>query len=541
MKRISTLILLVSCFLAVSGNNREKFGATPQAIQPPVRPASNWVDIEDDCLLVDDITTGMYPDLDCGVLSYDVMMQEDLNNPGLYRLVNPWQFWPMLPIATKMGAIVNTSDDFYIEIDATDPDIVKIYPQDSGLADEEGAAILCSTYCLKDELKLNEAQAIAQSGYLEDNVIRFEFPASIVLIVNGIGYRSNGSGRFAIVLPGGELPIDYSFEVESDEVFVPDEDYNYHYYVDADDERIPEIRWMLTTEYPNSTVLERIAEEGNICEIGDDVEVSVADINARMAYVTFVSVDEYGEYQEEHVFDVYPPANQSSWEYLGKATLTEDFFASFFKDIESETFDVDVEEHKEVKGYYRISTDFENWTYADRFVHHEDYPGYIYINITNPERPYIAQSFVGFTKDGKELLMSSKYSQRAAMFGLKIVENLKESSGGVWKDNILTFEPEPGVFMRQSGSDSWMYVNAPTNPDCDVKEYLTNPNYDVPRFLPGNFKLDMNRALSGINEFEIMGTDEKTYYNLQGIEVKNPTNGVYIVRSGNKVTKKFIQ
>ncbi len=31
------------------------------------------------------------------------------------------------------------------------------------------------------------------------------------------------------------------------------------------------------------------------------------------------------------------------------------------------------------------------------------------------------------------------------------------------------------------------------------------------------------------------------YYNLQGIRVANPENGIYIVKQGNKVTKRIIK
>ncbi|MBO5249833.1 MAG: hypothetical protein J6B15_03705, partial [Muribaculaceae bacterium] len=31
------------------------------------------------------------------------------------------------------------------------------------------------------------------------------------------------------------------------------------------------------------------------------------------------------------------------------------------------------------------------------------------------------------------------------------------------------------------------------------------------------------------------------YYNLQGVRVANPENGIYIVRRGNKVTKEYIR
>ena len=40
----------------------------------------------------------------------------------------------------------------------------------------------------------------------------------------------------------------------------------------------------------------------------------------------------------------------------------------------------------------------------------------------------------------------------------------------------------------------------------------------------------------------IEGSDAPAvYYNLQGVQVKNPENGIYIVRRGNKVTKELIR
>jgi hypothetical protein len=34
---------------------------------------------------------------------------------------------------------------------------------------------------------------------------------------------------------------------------------------------------------------------------------------------------------------------------------------------------------------------------------------------------------------------------------------------------------------------------------------------------------------------------EATYYNLQGVKVANPENGLYIVKRGNKVSKEIIR
>ena len=47
-------------------------------------------------------------------------------------------------------------------------------------------------------------------------------------------------------------------------------------------------------------------------------------------------------------------------------------------------------------------------------------------------------------------------------------------------------------------------------------------------------------ATDGISEIEAEDA-EAVYYNLQGVEVANPANGVYIVRRGSKVTKEFIR
>ena len=47
---------------------------------------------------------------------------------------------------------------------------------------------------------------------------------------------------------------------------------------------------------------------------------------------------------------------------------------------------------------------------------------------------------------------------------------------------------------------------------------------------------------SGISEIEAEETDAPAeYYNLQGIKVANPENGIFIVRRGNKVTKEIIR
>ena len=153
---MSILLLSLACSLLSSASVKIESAPITCSILPPERAEASWVDIEGDCMIVDDITTGFF-DFDQGILIYDVMMQADTNNPGMYRLVNPWQFWPMRMMASKFGASVTVSDDFYIEIDATDPDAVKIYPQDAGLDDGDGPSVISSLYGVYDELNISES------------------------------------------------------------------------------------------------------------------------------------------------------------------------------------------------------------------------------------------------------------------------------------------------------------------------------------------------------------------------------------------------
>ncbi len=50
-----------------------------------------------------------------------------------------------------------------------------------------------------------------------------------------------------------------------------------------------------------------------------------------------------------------------------------------------------------------------------------------------------------------------------------------------------------------------------------------------------------NGGVTGVESVEVSNDVPAVYYNLQGVQVANPENGVYIVVRGNKVTKEFIK
>lgn len=54
---------------------------------------------------------------------------------------------------------------------------------------------------------------------------------------------------------------------------------------------------------------------------------------------------------------------------------------------------------------------------------------------------------------------------------------------------------------------------------------------------------EADEEVTGIGAIEVDGAEDATpvYYNLQGVQVANPENGVYIVRRGNKVSKELVR
>ena len=98
---------------------------------------------------------------------------------------------------------------------------------------------------------------------------------------------------------------------------------------------------------------------------------------------------------------------------------------------------------------------------------------------------------------------------------------------------------ENGVKIRNRSNGAWIYTNIFKNPDYDPE--TDKGDYDDR--LAGNFKLDFTKAFSGIeNVIDDDSTDcEAEYFNLQGVEVANPENGIYVVRRGSKVTKEIIR
>ena len=145
---------------------------------------------------------------------YQVEIQENLENPGIYRLVNP--FGANYPYNDPGDW--DTTQDYYLEINAQDPEGVYIPLCQMGTDWGYGYWKIWSFanyYMVRQDKTLEEVKAAGYCGTFKDGMITF--PANTLLFGmtdynDGSYYGSNGSGQFLIAMPGVVL-ADYSGEV----------------------------------------------------------------------------------------------------------------------------------------------------------------------------------------------------------------------------------------------------------------------------------------------------------------------------------------
>lgn len=143
-------------------------------------------------------------------VSYAVEVQECEDKPGLYRMVNPYgEAYPY-----NQAGDWDTSKDYYLEINAEDPEGVYIEAQKLGFDWGYGMFSASSyAYMLMANYDLETIKAAGYCGKLQDGVITFPTQGLLVTMESddgwyyaNVAYDENnqpipGSGSFKLVLP----------------------------------------------------------------------------------------------------------------------------------------------------------------------------------------------------------------------------------------------------------------------------------------------------------------------------------------------------
>lgn len=133
-------------------------------------------------------------------LTYEVEMQESSENPGVYRLVNPYgEAYPY-----NEPGDWDDSQNHYLVINAQDPEGIFIDQQKMGIDWGNGALIVSSLAAnyMGQGATLEEVKAEGVCGSLTDGVITFPVKSLLCTLESESGfYYGNINGAFKVVLP----------------------------------------------------------------------------------------------------------------------------------------------------------------------------------------------------------------------------------------------------------------------------------------------------------------------------------------------------
>lgn len=486
---------------------------------------------------------------------FKVRVQRDKANEGIYRIIDPWRNYPYhdrVEAEEDTDAHLNLGDDYYITIDARDPEYVRVLRSPLGLEDWGGPTeIIGISECYGLDEEITEEEAEGAGGKMADGVITFPVECSLGIIqydedIQGdYVYYANESGLFALYLPGTpapELPIDYDFDIYSIEPFCPD-DNNFYHVTSEGDSRIPALAYVILDEEPTEMTDEILANCTEIA-VGDTIAVDMAGA-AVARYVLMWASDAQGEMQQAYYVELLvPDSDADEWKYLGKVPVTEGFLSCNLPDMfTSDTFMCDIEENIYLKGYYRLKNAYATWPQSAPYALKHSHNHYIYINAYDPDNVYVEHNTLGISLPAYgEFIVSSDYYANVEEYGRDIVSMLGLTSGGTLTDGVISFNYRHDTRLLAYNLGKWFDTNRIDNPEYDEEAAKEQGDaYEVPPTTGGHFKIDLNKLESGIEAVEAVSDAGAEYFNLQGIRVERPANGLFIRRQGGKSEKIFIK
>lgn len=151
-------------------------------------------------------------------LVYEVEIQVNTETPGLYRLVNP--YGAAYPYNEEGD--YDASKNYYMEIDASNPEQVTVGLSYTGLDWGKGELAIWSLagYYMANGKTAEEVAAAGYFGKLENGVITFPVKSLLISmpdIQDGALMYANTNGKFAVALPGYEIPEDEATEEGGEE------------------------------------------------------------------------------------------------------------------------------------------------------------------------------------------------------------------------------------------------------------------------------------------------------------------------------------
>lgn len=148
-------------------------------------------------------------------------------------------------------------------------------------------------------------------------------------------------------------------------------------------------------------------------------------------------------------------------------------------------------------------------------------------NADHPEKIYV----FGYVMNMNIGVFLREYDSETLVANLTDGQNNLITQGGVPSSQAIAYDAKNGcAYMTARGNKAFKVLDTTTDAPASWGILATK------------VQLPQSMMSSGIDMTEFDGSDAPAvYYNLQGIEVVKPENGVYIVRRGNKVSKEIVR
>lgn len=436
---------------------------------------------------------------------WEVPIEQSQENPGWYRL-QPYMSGPLT-------TLFYMKDPVYMYVNATDPD--KVYFEDFlTFGTYPVCNLVAESEAVKDSIPNGNYGQHYMYGTLKDNVISFP-PRSAVFGLNGTYYLTSPNSGCEISLPGGAV-TDYTFEI-SNEVCVFDK-VTMNFTKGAD---IASAKYSILYGVYEMTD----ANANTVLAIGTDVFSSSATFTpSQPGHYTILGVatNSDGKIVATAVrYFILDENKDDEWAAAGSATFNEIFLQYTYKDFDAIDMPVEVEENKNIPGYYRIPNPYAGHpkvVQVNGLVNH-GHNHYLYINATDPKHVMVEESILGVNLGYGDMTVESYAYPYVRYSGLPI--DIIEQAGipfGTMEDGLIMF-PANSLSLHE------IDYNSGVDQAIDLEWLLDFSELSV---IGSAVKAETNAG-------------EVEYFNLQGIKVANPENGVYIRRQGGEARKVLVK
>lgn len=320
--------------------------------------ATAWVDMDGKATYIEDFV-GIFFGVEH--VTYEVAIQRNTVEDGYYRLVNAYgKAYPY-----NAEDEYDTSKDYYLTVNATDPDYVYVDESPTGMDWGYGNFSFWSlpSYFLSKGYSIEEVKANygAYFGKMKDGIITMPKGSLLISMANyqSGGYYQGGDGVFTIALPGYSI-ADLSAEITYSGIFTDAANQVFavgNLTLGEDAKNVKAI--VMPADADPNAVADAIAagELEAIDVVAGAIQVPIPEDMTGKLQIIVVVMNDDGEVKTVATapFEYYGGGG-SPWTSLGVGYYTDDFVVPFYGDpsYPPYTYEVEIEESTETPGLYRI-------------------------------------------------------------------------------------------------------------------------------------------------------------------------------------------